>query len=97
MGHYWLPIGFGLAVVVLILLLTKLVADHKRRRTLVKLGLPADARLTAQQVNAFRVFEDTDMRLRKSFPGISDAQRAVIARDVLRDKGMLPKNTRSAN
>ena len=96
MEHYWLPIGLGLAIVVLILLLTKLVANHKRRETLVKLGLPADAKLTAQQVNAFRVFEDTDMRLRKSFPGIPDAQRALIARDVLRDKGMLPKRTRKA-
>ncbi len=97
MGHHWLPIGLGLAVVVLLLLLTKLVANHKRRRTLIKLGLPADARLTSQQLNAFRVFEDTDVRLRKSFPGIPDVQRAAIARDLLRDKGMLPKRTRSAS
>ncbi|MDE2210093.1 MAG: hypothetical protein KGJ99_10235 [Betaproteobacteria bacterium] len=97
MEYYWLPIGLGLAVVVLLLLLTKLVANHKRRETLVKLGLPGDAKLTAQQLHAFRTFEDTDMRLRKSFPGIPAAQRAVIARDVLRDKGMLPKRTRNAS
>ncbi len=97
MEYYWLPIGLGLAVVVLMLLLTKLVANHKRRETLVKLGLPGDAKLTAQQLHAFRTFEDTDMRLRKSFPGVSNAQRAVIARDVLRDKGMLPKRSRKAS
>jgi hypothetical protein len=31
------------------------------------------------------------MKLRKSFPTMSDTQRQAMARDVLRDKGMLPK------
>ena len=95
MGHYWLPIGFGLIVVALVLLLTKLVRIHERRQTLRKLGLPTDAPLTGLQLRAFHAFVDTDVRLRKSFPGISDAQRELITRDVLHDKGLLPRRKRA--
>jgi hypothetical protein len=91
MGHYWLPIGFGLIVVALILLLTKLVSIHERRQTLRKLGLPTDAPLTGLQLRAFHAFTDTDVRLRNSFPGISDAQRERITRDVLHENGLLPR------
>jgi hypothetical protein len=34
------------------------------------------------------------MRLKKTFPTMSDTQRESMARDVLRDKGMLPKKKR---
>lgn len=85
MEHYWIPIGFGLIVVVPIVLLTKLIAISKRRETLRKLGFPVNTRLTARQAEMLRTFVDTETRLRKSFPGISDAQRQTIARDVLRD------------
>jgi hypothetical protein len=94
MGHYWLPIGFGFVVVALMLLLTKLVRIHERRQTLQKLGLPTDAPLTGLQLRAFHAFVDTDVSLRKSFPGISDAQRELITRAVLHDKGLLPRRKR---
>ena len=95
MRHYWLAVGVGLIVVALILLLTKLVSIHERRQTLRKLGLPTDAPLTGLQLRAFHAFVDTDVRLKKSFPGISDAQRDLITRDVLHDKGLLPRRKRA--
>lgn len=91
MQHYGLLAAFGAGIVILVLLLTGLVANHKRRQTMIKMGFSTKAPITLMQLDALRAFEDTDMRLRKSFPGISEAQRAVIARDVLRDKGLLPK------
>jgi hypothetical protein len=41
------------------------------------------------------MFEATEMKFKKSFPHISDAQRRAMTSDVLREKGVLPK-TRSA-
>ena len=93
MNHYLPVIALVFLLVVLMLLLTKLVSDHKRRQMIRKLGLPSDAPLTELQLRAFRAFEDTDMRLRKSYPGISEAQRELIARDILRDRGLLPRET----
>lgn len=88
---YWVPIGFAVVVLLLILLLARLVGNAKRREIRRKLGLPEKARLTPEQQEAFQAFENTDMRLRQSFPNISDTQRQAMARDVLRDKGMLPR------
>ncbi|MHB8495355.1 MAG: hypothetical protein ACYC9Z_14205 [Casimicrobiaceae bacterium] len=97
MQRCWLLAGIGLTVVMLALLLTILLRNPKRRLPLRKPGFPADTLLTRRQAAALRAFEDTDMRLRKSLPGISNAQRAVIARDVLRDQGMLPRRTKSVS
>jgi hypothetical protein len=47
--------------------------------------------LTPEQSAAFQAFENTDMKLKKSFPTMTDTQRQAMAREVLRDKGMLPK------
>jgi len=85
------PIGFAVVVLLLILLLARLVGNAKRREIRKKLGLPVDAPLTAQQAEAFQTFENTDMKLKKSFPTLSETQRQAMARDVLRDKGMLPR------
>jgi hypothetical protein len=92
---YWVPIGFGVVVLLLVLLLARLVGNAKRREIRKKLGLPEKARLTPQQAEAFQAFENTDMKLRKSFPTMSDKQRQAMARDVLRDKGMLPKKKKA--
>jgi hypothetical protein len=92
---YWVPIGFAVVVVLLVLLLARLVGNAKRREIRRKLGLPENARLTPEQANAFQTFENTDMKLKKSFPTMSDTQREAMARDVLRDKGMLPKRKKS--
>lgn len=91
MELYWVPIGFGVVVLLLILLLARMVGNSKRREIRKKLGLPEGSRMTPEQAAAFQAFENTDMKLRKSFPTMSDTQRQAMAREVLRDKGMLPK------
>ena len=95
MELYWVPIGFGVVIVLLVLLLARLVGNAKRREIRKKIGLPESAKLTAQQADAFQAFENTDMKLKKSFPTMSDTQRQAMARDVLRDKGMLPKRKKA--
>ena len=88
---YWIPVGFAVVVLLLVLLLARLVGNSKRKEIRKKLGLPVNSRLTPEQAQAFQAFENTDLRLKKSFPTLSDTQRQAMARDVLRDKGMLPK------
>jgi hypothetical protein len=91
MELYWVHIGFGVVAVLLVLLLARLVGNSKRREIRKKLGLPVNSRLTPQEAEAFTAFENTDMKLKKSFPSMSDTQRQSMAREVLRDKGVLPK------
>ena len=91
MELYWVPIGFGVVAVLLVLLLARLVGNSKRREIRRKLGLPVNSRLTPQEAEAFTAFENTDMKLKKSFPSMSDTQRQSMAREVLRDNGVLPK------
>jgi hypothetical protein len=93
---YWVPIGFAVVVLLLVLLLARLVGNSRRKEIRRKLGLPDSARLTPEQAQAFQAFENTDMKLRKSFPTMSDTQRQSMARDVLRDKGVLPKPKKRA-
>ena len=96
MELYGMAIGFALVVLLLLFLLAHLIGKAKRQETCRKLGLPINARLTPEQAHALRAFEDTDLKLKKSFPNVSDRQRQVIARDVLRDKGLIPKSRKSA-
>jgi hypothetical protein len=88
---YWMIGGFVLVAVVLFAVLARMVGNSKRRQIRKQLGLPVDSRLSPEQSRAFQAFENTDMKLKKSFPTMSDTQRQAMARDVLRDKGMLPK------
>jgi hypothetical protein len=92
---YWVPVGFAVVVLLLVLLLARLVGNSKRREIRKRLGLPVNSRLTPEQASAFQAFENTDMKLKKSFPTLSDTQRQAMARDVLRDKGMLPKRKKT--
>ena len=85
------PLGLGVLLLLLILLLARLVSNAKKRETLKRLGLPPSAKLTPEQANAFRAFEDTDMKLKRTFPKMSDTQRRTIATDMLRDTGVIPK------
>ena len=96
MELYWVPIGFAVVVLLLILLLARMVGNSKRREIRKKLGLPEHSRLMPEQAQAFQAFENTDMKLKKSFPSMSDKQRQAMARDVLRDKGVLPKSKNKA-
>ena len=91
MEVYWVVIGFAVVVLLLVLLLARLVGNSKRREIRKKLGMPVNVKLSPEQEQAFQAFENTDMRLKKSFPTLSDTQRQAMARDVLRDKGLLPK------
>ena len=88
---YWVLLGLALSVALLLMLLARLVANSRKRQTLKKLGLPPGSRLTPQHLQALHAFEDTDTALRKSFPKLSERQREIIARDVLRDRGVIPK------
>lgn len=91
MNLLWVYIGFAVVAVLLVLLLARAVGNSQRRRIRKQLGLPLNSRLSEKDALAFRAFEDTDIKLKKSFPTMSDTQRQAMARDVLRDKGMLPK------
>ena len=96
MELYWVPIGFAVVVLLLVLVLARLVGNAKRKEIRKRLGLPVNSRLTPEQASAFQAFENTDMKLKKSFPTLSDTQRQAMARDVLRDKGMLPKRKKTS-
>jgi hypothetical protein len=87
----WVCIGFAIVAVLLVLLLARSVGNAQRRRIRKQLGLPLNSRLSEKDALAFRAFEDTDIKLKKSFPTMSDTQRQSIARDVLRDKGVIAK------
>lgn len=91
MNITWVGVGLVAVVILLVLLLARMVANGKRREIRRKLGLPEGSRLTPEQAAAFQAFENTDMKLRKSFPTMTDTQREAMAREVLRDKGVLPK------
>ena len=95
MEMYWVPVGLLVVLVLLVLVLARLVANAKRREIRKKLGLPERARLTPEQQADFMAFENTDMKLKKSFPTMTDTQRRSMARDVLRDRGMLPKKSKA--
>ena len=91
MDSYLIVGGFGAIAVIVLLLLTRIVRNLKRREALRKMGLPAHGPLTIRQAEALRMFEDTEMKFKKSFPHISEAQRRAMTNDVLREKGVLPR------
>ena len=72
------------------------VGNSQRRRIRKQLGLPINSRLSPKDALAFRAFEDTDIKLKKSFPTMSDTQRQSMAREVLRDKGVIAKRKKPA-
>ena len=68
MNLLWVYIGFAVGVLLLVLLLARVVGNSQRRRIRKQLGLPVNSRLSPKEVLAFREFEDTDIKLKKSFP-----------------------------
>jgi hypothetical protein len=91
MQNVWVFVGIGVVIAVLIPLIVVAHSRAKRRKIRNHLGLPRNSHLSPKHALAFREFEDTDMRLKTSFPTMSDPQRQSIARDVLRNRGLLPK------
>ena len=59
------------------------------------LGLPPDTKLGEAEKRMFQAFEDTDLRLGRRMPSLSKARRQIMAREVLRKKGLLPRETKS--
>lgn len=96
MNLYLILVGLAAVALVLVVLLASLVGNARRRRIRKQLGLPDNNRLTPKDALAFRAFEDTDVKLKKSFPTMSDTQRQSMAREVLRDKGILAKRTKAS-
>ena len=90
-------IGFAAGVLLLVLLLARAVGNSRRRRIRKQLGLPVNSRLSPTEAMAFRAFEDTDVKLKKSFPTMSDTQRQSMAREVLRDKGVIAKRKKAVS
>jgi len=95
MNLLWVYVGFAVVALLLVLLLARAVGNSQRRRIRKQLGLPLDSRLSPKDALAFRAFEDTDIKLKKSFPTMSDTQRQSMAREVLRDKGVIAKRKKS--
>ena len=94
MNLLWVYMGFAVAALLLVLLLARAVGNSQRRRIRKQLGLPVDSRLSPKDALAFRAFEDTDIKLKKSFPTMLDTQRQSMAREVLQDKGVIAKRKR---
>ena len=91
MNLLWFYIGFAVVALLLVLLLALVVGNSRRRRICKQLGFPLNSRLSPKDALAFRAFEDTDVKLKKSFPTMSDTQRQSMAREMLRDKGVIAK------
>lgn len=58
------------------------------------LGLPPDSKLGEPEKRMFQAFEDTDLRLGRRVPSLSKARRQILARELLRKKGLLPRESR---
>jgi hypothetical protein len=92
--NVWVFVGLGVVIVVLVLLIVRAVGNSKGRKIRTQLGLPGSNRVSPKHALAFRAFEDTDIRLKTSFPTMPDPQRQAMAREVLRNKGLLPKRNK---
>ncbi len=94
MQNVWVFVGIGVVFAVLVLLIGVAHSRAKHRKIRNCLGLPRNSRLSPRHALAFRAFEDTNIRLKTSFPRMPDEQRQSMARDVLRNTGLLPKRNR---
>jgi hypothetical protein len=79
------------AVVVVVVLVIVLVVTLRRAEMRRVLGLPRNSKLGEGEKQIFQAFEDTDMKLGKTMPKLSKAQRQAMAKQLLRRKGLLPR------
>lgn len=93
MASVWSYGAFG-AMLALCWMLVKIGRERGRRRLREQLGLPTDSPITAKESAALTAFKNTDATLRNTFPRMSDTQRQALAREVLRDIGVLPSGAR---
>jgi hypothetical protein len=90
----WPVIITALIVVALISVLFGAIVALRRGEMRKALGLPPDTKLGEAEKHIFQAFEDTDLRLVRRNPNLSKARRQILAREMLRKKGLLPTETR---
>ena len=90
------PIVIGVAVVIVLILVAVFLVTLRRAQMRKALGLPPDTKLGEQDKKMFQAFEDTDMRLGRNMPKLTKGQRQVMAREILRQKGLMPKDTKKS-
>ena len=86
----WPIIGSGLGLVLLVIMFVAVVTVRRAEMRTV-LRLPKNAKLGAHEKRILQAFKDTNVRLGKSMPGLSNLQRRAMAREVLRKRGLLPE------
>jgi hypothetical protein len=91
----WPIIITAFIVVVLLGALFGAIVALRRADIRKALGLPPDSKLGDAEKQMFLAFEDTDLRLGKRMPNLSKARRQILARELLRKKGLLPRETKS--
>ena len=86
-----------ITVVVVIVLLGAVfgaIVALRRAEMRKALGLPPGSKLGEPEKRMFQAFEDTDVRLGRRMPNLSKARRQILARELLRKKGLLPRETK---
>ena len=94
MDSVWSYWAFGAMMLALFWVLAKSVANASRQRLRQRLGLPTNSPVTAKESAALMAFKNIDATLRNTFPSMSDTRRQALAREVLRDSGVLPNGAR---
>ena len=90
----WPIIITALIVVALISVLFGAIVALRRAEMRKALGLPPDSKLGEKEKQMFLAFEDTDLRLGRRMPSLPKERRQLLARELLRKKGLLPRETR---
>jgi hypothetical protein len=90
----WPIIITALIVLVLLGVVFGTIVALRRADMRKALGLPPDSKLGETEKQMFQAFEDTDVRLGRRMPNLSKARRQILARELLRKKGLLPRETR---
>lgn len=90
----WPFIITALIVVGLISVVFGAIVALRRAEMRKALGLPPDSKLGPAEKQMFLAFEDTDMRLGRRMPSLPKERRQLMARELLRKKGLLPRETK---
>jgi len=90
----WPIIITAFVVVILIGVVFGAIVALRRADMRKALGLPPDRKLGEAEKRMFQAFEDTDLRLGRRMPNLPKERRQLLAREMLRKKGLLPRETR---
>ena len=89
----WPIIITALIVVALVGVVFGTIVALRRADMRKALGLPPDSKLGPAERKMFQAFEDTDLRLGRRMPSLPKERRQLLAREMLRKKGLLPRET----